>query len=63
MKHFLLMIVAAAALCVPGAADDLTCKLTGKPVSSCCCEKAQNGKLHCKLADKDVKKCCCAHKM
>ncbi len=37
----------------------MTCSLTDKTVSKCCCKKTSDGKLYCKLAKKTVDPCCC----
>jgi hypothetical protein len=49
----------AAALTTSASTAALVCGLTGKTIESCCCERAQNGKLHCTLANKDIDTCCC----
>ena len=43
------------------AEGTLICSLTGKEISSCCCEQ-RNGKLYCTLAKKEIKGCCCKPK-
>jgi len=43
------------------AEGTLVCSLTGKEISSCCCEQ-RNGKLYCTLAKKEIKQCCCKPK-
>jgi len=62
MKRFVIALFALSTIALTGSAKDeggFHCTLTGKNVSTCCCEAGKNGNLHCTLANKDIKKCCC----
>jgi hypothetical protein len=40
------------------ASPKMTCTLTGKEVTTCCCDQQKNGKFLCKLTGKTLDKCC-----
>jgi hypothetical protein len=51
----------AAAQSRVSAAPGMRCTLTGKKITTCCCEQ-KDGKLYCPLAKKAIEKCCCESK-
>lgn len=56
----LAVLATIATLATASAAPaKMTCTLTGKEVSKCCCEVQKNGKMLCTLTRKTVDKCCC----
>ena len=66
MRHPLISILATILLAglLSAAPPDakkqpaFLCKLTGKKIEKCCCEK-RGEKLYCTLAKKTIDKCCC----
>lgn len=54
-----LVLASAIVLCGTATAAKMTCTMTGKEVSKCCCEIQKNGKMLCTLTKKTVDKCCC----
>ncbi len=58
-KWLSLLAALTVATIAAAASPKMTCTLTGKEVTKCCCEQQKNGKLFCKLAKKEVDKCCC----
>jgi hypothetical protein len=50
-----LVVLASSAF---GAAQKMTCRVTGKTLDKCCCEM-KNGKFYCKLTKKTYDQCCC----
>jgi hypothetical protein len=61
MKKSILTISLALAILESstfGAAQKVTCRVTGETMDKCCCEM-KNGKFYCKLTKKIYDQCCC----
>jgi len=54
----LLSLVLAAGL-FADPKKTMTCSLTDKKISKCCCKKQDDGKLYCTLTKKTIETCCC----
>ena len=54
-----LIATLASATLIPAASPKLTCTLTGKELTKCCCVPQKDGKLLCTLTKKTIDKCCC----
>jgi len=51
-------ILSLVTLSTFGAAQKITCRVTGKKMDTCCCEQ-KNGKFYCKLTKQTYDECCC----
>ena len=59
LKTLILTLLAIASVVLADSQKKMTCTLTGKKVTACCCEELKNGKMFCKLAKKEIAECCC----
>jgi hypothetical protein len=52
------LVAAFVAITASGAAQNTTCRITGKTMDECCCDM-KAGKFYCKLTKKTYGECCC----
>ncbi len=55
----ILSLVFATGLFAAPKKQTMTCSLTEKKISKCCCKKQDDGKLYCTLAKRTIETCCC----
>lgn len=58
-KWLALMAALTSATLISAASPKLTCSLTGKELTKCCCLSQKDGKLLCTLTKKTIDNCCC----